>query len=190
MCVSLLGAACAGRCRGRGGADAWEGRVGIRGAPGGVGRRRRCATPHFSTSSFAPSIFPSSSDKVVVASAGFQADGKTLAKVLHSRHVSYVHDHRRPMPVSAAAQLLGNTLYYKRFFPSPLHPVRGLGPAGPRRRLRLRRGRLPRARPLRRAGQWKGPRPAGAGQPAGRAVTPGPPRPGLGGDRDARGAVR
>jgi 20S proteasome subunit beta 6 len=58
-----------------------------------------------------------SSDKVVVASAGFQADGKTLAKVLRSRHVTYVHDHRRPMPVAAAAQLLGNTLYYKRFFP-------------------------------------------------------------------------
>jgi 20S proteasome subunit beta 6 len=58
-----------------------------------------------------------SSDRVVIASAGFQADGKTLHKVLRARHVTYVHDHRRPMPVAAAAQLLGNTLYYKRFFP-------------------------------------------------------------------------
>lgn len=29
----------------------------------------------------------------------------------------YAHNHARPMSVSAAAQLLSNTLYYKRFFP-------------------------------------------------------------------------
>ena len=104
----------------------------------GVGTRRKRETPAFalqflSTSSpFHPlSLFPLSSDKVVVASAGFQADGKTLAKVLHSRHVSYVHDHRRPMPVSAAAQLLGNTLYYKRFFPDYAFTLcAGLDPQG------------------------------------------------------------
>lgn len=29
----------------------------------------------------------------------------------------YQHAHARPLPAHAAAQLLGNTLYYKRFFP-------------------------------------------------------------------------
>ena len=54
---------------------------------------------------------------VLVANAGFAGDGVTLQKVLKSRAVAYQHAHRRPMPVHAAAQLLGNTLYYKRFFP-------------------------------------------------------------------------
>lgn len=57
------------------------------------------------------------SGKVVIASAGMQADMKTLQKMLVTRHVMYQHNHNRPMSVSAAAQLLSNTLYYKRFFP-------------------------------------------------------------------------
>lgn len=57
------------------------------------------------------------SEGVLVANAGFAGDGVTLQKVLKSRAVAYQHAHRRPMPVHAAAQLLGNTLYYKRFFP-------------------------------------------------------------------------
>ncbi|KAG2483964.1 hypothetical protein HYH03_017209 [Edaphochlamys debaryana] len=56
-------------------------------------------------------------DKVVVASAGMQADRKALHKLLQARNVMYQHNHGRPMSVSAAAQLLSNTLYYKRFFP-------------------------------------------------------------------------
>lgn len=55
--------------------------------------------------------------KCVVASAGMQADAATLHKVLHSRHVTYQFNHRRPMSCPATAQLLSNTLYYKRFFP-------------------------------------------------------------------------
>jgi 20S proteasome subunit beta 6 len=54
---------------------------------------------------------------VVVASAGMQADTKALHKLLQMRHVTYVHNHGRPMSITAAAQLLSNTLYYKRFFP-------------------------------------------------------------------------
>lgn len=57
------------------------------------------------------------SDKVLLASAGMQADMKTLQKMLQARNVTYLHNHRRPMGVQAAAQLLSNTLYYKRFFP-------------------------------------------------------------------------
>jgi 20S proteasome subunit beta 6 len=33
------------------------------------------------------------------------------------RAVQYQHDHRRPMSCEAAAQMLSNTLYFKRFFP-------------------------------------------------------------------------
>jgi 20S proteasome subunit beta 6 len=57
------------------------------------------------------------SDRVLVASAGMQADRVALHKLLASRHVTYAHDHRRPMSANAAAQLLSTTLYHKRFFP-------------------------------------------------------------------------
>lgn len=53
----------------------------------------------------------------MVLSPGFQADAKTLHKVLQQRYIQYQFAHRRPMSVGALAQLLGNTLYYKRFFP-------------------------------------------------------------------------
>jgi 20S proteasome subunit beta 6 len=53
----------------------------------------------------------------MILSPGFQADARTLHKVLQQRYVQYQFNHRRPMSVSALAQLLGNTLYYKRFFP-------------------------------------------------------------------------
>jgi hypothetical protein len=46
-----------------------------------------------------------------------QADMKTLHKHLVAKHVMYQYNHNKPMSVSAAAQLLSNTLYYKRFFP-------------------------------------------------------------------------
>lgn len=57
------------------------------------------------------------SPKVVIASAGMQADRDALHKTLHSRHVMYAFNHRKPMSCPAMAQLLSNTLYYKRFFP-------------------------------------------------------------------------
>ena len=57
------------------------------------------------------------SDTVLLVSPGFQADARTLHKVIQQRYVQYQFAHRRPMSVSAMAQLLGNTLYYKRFFP-------------------------------------------------------------------------
>lgn len=57
------------------------------------------------------------SDKVVIASAGMQADAKTLHKTLQAKNVMYQHDHGKTFSVMATAQLLSNTLYYKRFFP-------------------------------------------------------------------------
>jgi len=77
----------------------------------------------------------------VIGSPGFLADAVTLQKHLHARHVMYQHNHGRPMSCPAMAQarahlgraaprrvcgadvaapraqLLSNTLYYKRFFP-------------------------------------------------------------------------
>lgn len=46
-----------------------------------------------------------------------QADRQTLQKSLHATHVTYQFNHRKPMSCPAMAQLLSNTLYYKRFFP-------------------------------------------------------------------------
>mmetsp|Transcript_12221 Transcript_12221/g.21880 ORF Transcript_12221/g.21880 Transcript_12221/m.21880 type:complete len:245 (-) Transcript_12221:256-990(-) len=63
------------------------------------------------------SMIQSLSNKVVIASAGMQADRTALFKLLQTRHVMYQHSFNRPMAVSAAAQLLSNTLYYKRYFP-------------------------------------------------------------------------
>jgi hypothetical protein len=42
---------------------------------------------------------------------------KTLHKTLQWRNVMFQHNHAKPMSCTAAAQLLSNTLYYKRFFP-------------------------------------------------------------------------
>ncbi|KAI3498948.1 hypothetical protein L1887_34737 [Cichorium endivia] len=56
-------------------------------------------------------------DKSIMASSGFQADVKALQKVLASRHSIYQHQHNKQMSCPAMAQLLSNTLYYKRFFP-------------------------------------------------------------------------
>jgi hypothetical protein len=62
-------------------------------------------------------VCPSRSDKCLMASAGFKADAKTLQKTLLTRQVMYQHNHNKVMSCPAMAQLLSNTLYYKRFFP-------------------------------------------------------------------------
>ncbi|KAK3025018.1 hypothetical protein RJ639_044627 [Escallonia herrerae] len=56
-------------------------------------------------------------DKSLMASSGFQADVRALQKVLAARHLIYQHQHNKQMSCPAMAQLLLNTLYYKRFFP-------------------------------------------------------------------------
>lgn len=60
---------------------------------------------------------PCRTDKCVIASAGCQVDMKALQKLLQARNVMFQHNHGKPMSCKAAAQLLSNTLYYKRFFP-------------------------------------------------------------------------
>ncbi|BBM98306.1 20S proteasome subunit beta 6 [Marchantia polymorpha subsp. ruderalis] len=57
------------------------------------------------------------SDQCALASSGFQADIRALQKNLDARHQTYQHQHNKQMSCPAMAQLLSNTLYYKRFFP-------------------------------------------------------------------------
>jgi hypothetical protein len=42
---------------------------------------------------------------------------KALQKLLQARNVMFQHNHGKPMSCKGTAQLLSNTLYYKRFFP-------------------------------------------------------------------------
>ena len=53
----------------------------------------------------------------MLASSGMQADALTLHKQLRAKMVWYVHQNGKHMSTPALAQMLGNTLYYKRFFP-------------------------------------------------------------------------
>lgn len=45
------------------------------------------------------------------------ADQLTLHKTLKARMVMYQQQHRKEMSTTSIAQMLSNTLYYKRFFP-------------------------------------------------------------------------
>lgn len=58
-----------------------------------------------------------STDRCVIATAGMQADAATLHKLLTARVVQYETAHHHTISTPAMAQLLSNTLYYKRFFP-------------------------------------------------------------------------
>lgn len=56
-------------------------------------------------------------DKVMIGCGGCHADVQMLYKVFTHEATNYRFDHGEDMSVVATAQLLSNTLYYKRFFP-------------------------------------------------------------------------
>ncbi|KAJ2007306.1 Proteasome subunit beta type-6 [Coemansia thaxteri] len=63
------------------------------------------------------------SNKTVIATTGYAADAKRLVEVMEQKAQSYFHKHERVMSTPAMAQLLSNTLYYKRFFPYYVFPI-------------------------------------------------------------------
>jgi 20S proteasome subunit beta 6 len=63
-----------------------------------------------------PKLFKLTSH-TVLATAGMQADSDQLRRVLSWKITQYRHAHNKEMSTTSVAQMLGNTLYYKRFFP-------------------------------------------------------------------------
>uniref|UniRef100_A0A804QAF8 Proteasome subunit beta type n=1 Tax=Zea mays TaxID=4577 RepID=A0A804QAF8_MAIZE len=80
-------------------------------APITVSSRRTPASLSDTASSRATTL------RSATSSSGFQGDIKALHKNLAARELLYQHQHNKRMSCPAMAQLLSNTLYYKRFFP-------------------------------------------------------------------------
>ncbi|RIA85694.1 nucleophile aminohydrolase [Glomus cerebriforme] len=68
------------------------------------------------SSRYSPKAFKLT-EKAVLATNGFFADGLALTKRLGQKLEWYKHAHDKEMSTRALAQMLSNTLYYKRFFP-------------------------------------------------------------------------
>merc|ERR1711988_392400 len=55
-------------------------------------------------------------DVCCLSSSGAQADIQTLHKTLKMRLTRFRQDHGHEMSITAIAQMLSNTLYFRRFF--------------------------------------------------------------------------
>lgn len=56
-------------------------------------------------------------DHCVLGTSGMQAEATTLWKMLNYKITFYDHQHHQELATPGVAQMLSNTLYYKRFFP-------------------------------------------------------------------------
>ena len=75
--------------------------------------------------------FERSADKTFISAGGCHADVDGLYQNLKYRSEMYRFDNGHDMSTEAAAQLVSNTLYYKRFFPYYALPiVAGIGKEG------------------------------------------------------------
>jgi len=71
------------------------------------------------------------SDQMVLGATGCWADVLTLTKLMGARIQIYKYTHNQTMSLPAAAQMLSNMLYSKRFFPySVSNVLAGLDPEG------------------------------------------------------------
>jgi len=57
------------------------------------------------------------SDTCVIATQGFEGDALTLHKHIKWRSATYMHANKKPLGVTATAQMVSTMLYHKRFFP-------------------------------------------------------------------------
>ncbi|KAF7374969.1 Proteasome subunit beta [Mycena sanguinolenta] len=73
---------------------------------------------------YAPKVFRLT-DKAVLATNGFAADGNMFVKKVRQRLEWYRHAHAKDMPLRAIARLIQTMLYARRFFPYYVHNILG-----------------------------------------------------------------
>jgi len=81
-----------------------------------IGGDTRMSTGYSICSRDVPKVFQIT-EKCVLATSGMQAESQTLRKVLHAKATQYEQKHSKKLSAPSVAQMLSNTLYYKRFFP-------------------------------------------------------------------------
>lgn len=73
---------------------------------------------------YAPKVFRLT-DKAVLATNGFAADGNMFVKKVRQRLEWYRHAHSKDMPIRAIARLIQTMLYARRFFPYYVYNILG-----------------------------------------------------------------
>ncbi|KAJ6577185.1 nucleophile aminohydrolase [Mycena capillaripes] len=73
---------------------------------------------------YAPKVFRLT-DKAVLATNGFAADGNMFVKKVRQRLEWYRHAHAKDMPLRAIARLIQTMLYARRFFPYYVYNILG-----------------------------------------------------------------
>jgi proteasome beta subunit len=64
-------------------------------------------------------------DHLAMTIAGGVADAQTVVEMLKANSKIYRYSHEKPMPVGAAARLVGNILFQNRYFPLLLQAIIG-----------------------------------------------------------------